>query len=76
MRVTLEGSLGVTVLGLVTGKIPDDQSLVSAGGEQHVGAERRWLESGSARTSARSWVVTYFSMEVARLVTQPFCRMC
>lgn len=35
----MEGSLGITVLGLVAGEIPDDQSLVSASGEEHVGAK-------------------------------------
>ena len=34
----MERSLGVAVLGLVTGEVPDDQTLVSACGEEHVGA--------------------------------------
>lgn len=38
MRVTVERSLGVTVLSLVTGEVPDDQGLVAGGGEEHVGA--------------------------------------
>lgn len=38
MGVTLERSLGVAVLGLIAGEVPDDQSLVSAGREEHVGA--------------------------------------
>lgn len=37
----MERSLGVAVLGLVTGEVPDDQSLVSASGEEHVGAARQ-----------------------------------
>lgn len=41
VRVTLERSLGVAVLGLVTGQVPDDEGLVSRGGEQHVGATER-----------------------------------
>lgn len=36
--VALEGALGVAVLGLVTGEVPDDQSLVTTGGQEHVGA--------------------------------------
>lgn len=38
MGVALEGALGVTVLGLVTGEVPDDQSLVTGSGQEHVGA--------------------------------------
>lgn len=30
--------LGVTILGLVAGEVPDDQSLVARAGQQHVGA--------------------------------------
>lgn len=41
MRVTVERSLRVAVLGLVTSEVPDDQSLVSACGEEHVGAARQ-----------------------------------
>lgn len=40
MRVTVERSLGVTVLSLVTGEVPDDQGLVAGGREEHVGAIR------------------------------------
>lgn len=40
MRVAVERSLGVTVLRLVTGKVPDDQALVTGGGQEHVGADR------------------------------------
>lgn len=39
MRVTLEGPLGVTVLGLVAGEVPDDQGVVAATRQEHVGAE-------------------------------------
>jgi hypothetical protein len=42
--VTLERSLGVAVLGLVAGEVPDDQGLVSRGGEQHVGTGERVLD--------------------------------
>ena len=38
MRVAVERSLGVAVLGLVTSEVPDDQSLVSGSGQEHVGA--------------------------------------
>lgn len=34
----MERSLGVAVLGLVAGEVPDDQGLVSAAGQEHVGA--------------------------------------
>lgn len=36
--VTVERSLGVTVLGLVTGEVPDDQGLVTRTRQEHVGA--------------------------------------
>jgi len=36
--VTLEAALGVTVGLLITGKVPDDQSLVAGCRQQHVGA--------------------------------------
>lgn len=36
--VAVEGLLGVTVLRLVTGQVPDDQSLVTGAGQEHVGA--------------------------------------
>lgn len=38
MGVALQGSLGVAVLRLVAGEVPDDQGLVSATGQEHVGA--------------------------------------
>lgn len=38
MGVTVEGSLRVAVLRLVACEIPDDQGLVSAAGQEHVGA--------------------------------------
>jgi hypothetical protein len=38
--VTVERSLGVTVLRLVAGKVPDDQGLVAGSGQEHVGAGR------------------------------------
>lgn len=36
--VAVEGLLGVTVLRLVTGQVPDDQGLVTGAGQEHVGA--------------------------------------
>lgn len=36
--MALQGSLGVAVLALVAGQIPDDQSLVAGGGQKHIGA--------------------------------------
>jgi len=34
----VEASLGVSVLGLVAGEVPNDESLVTAAREEHVGA--------------------------------------
>jgi len=39
VRVTVEGALGVAVGGLITGKVPDDEGLVTRTGKEHVGAE-------------------------------------
>lgn len=41
VRVTLQRPLRIAVRSLVTGKVPDDQGLVSAAGEEHVGAVKR-----------------------------------
>lgn len=38
VRVTVEGALGVAVRGLITGKVPDDEGLVTRTGKEHVGA--------------------------------------
>lgn len=38
MGMTVQRSLGITVLGLVTGEVPDDQGLVTRTGQEHVGA--------------------------------------
>jgi hypothetical protein len=38
VRVAVQGSLGVTVLRLVAGEVPDDQSLVTGSRQEHVGA--------------------------------------
>ena len=73
--VTLQRALGVSVLGLVAGEVPDDEGLVAAGGEEHVGAgSSTWLETDDVGEKGHRFGVvrTYFSMEVARLVTQPF----
>jgi hypothetical protein len=45
VRVTSERSLGVTVLGLIAGEVPDDQALVSAAREKHVGARGKSVTS-------------------------------
>ena len=37
--VTVEGAFGVAVRGLITGKVPDDEGLVTRTGQEHVGAE-------------------------------------
>ena len=74
MGVTVERSLGITVLALVTGQVPDDESLVARRRQKHVRAVEAvvsrsilYLLTQSSRGEA------YFSMEVAKLVTQPFC---
>ena len=71
MGVALERSLGVTVLGLVAGEVPDDQGLVSGSRQEHVGAGGLLVVWPRGIAVLQS--LTYFSMEVARLVTQPFC---
>ena len=52
--VTLQRSLGVTVLGLIAGEVPDNQSLVSAGGEEHVVAGGEVSRSVPRVSQARS----------------------
>jgi len=41
VRVTGEGSLGNTVSLLVTGKVPDDQALITGSGQENVGVGAR-----------------------------------
>jgi hypothetical protein len=36
--MTVQASLGVSVGRLVASQVPDDESLVTGGGEEHVGA--------------------------------------
>jgi hypothetical protein len=38
MRVAMKRSLGITVLRLVAGKVPDDQGLITTTGQEHVRA--------------------------------------
>lgn len=38
VRVAVQRALGVTVLGLIAGEVPDDQGLVTRGGQEHVRA--------------------------------------
>jgi hypothetical protein len=40
--VAVQRSLGVAVLRLVASEVPDDQGLVTAAGEEHVGAIENW----------------------------------
>ena len=47
MGVTVERSLRVAVLGLVAGQVPDDEGLVTATGQEHVGA----VEEGKSEVS-------------------------
>lgn len=52
MGVAVERPLGVSVLRLVARQVPDDQRLVTAGGQEHVGAaERREQRSASLSSS-------------------------
>lgn len=55
--VAVERSLGVAVLGLVAGEVPDDQRSVSAGRQEHVGAGGRWSagELGENSGFGRAW---------------------
>lgn len=46
MRVTVERPLGVTVLGLVAGEVPDDQGLVTGRGQEHVGVLHGGSQAG------------------------------
>lgn len=54
MRVTVERSLRVTVLGLVAGQVPDDEGLVTATGQEHVGAVGRRKRERSRMLALRS----------------------
>lgn len=57
----MERALGVTVLALITGEVPDDQSLVSASGEEHVGANKQsafvMRRRSVCRNRARSGII-------------------
>lgn len=76
----MERSLRIAVLSLVAGQVPDDQGLVTAAREQHVGANQTVkcqqmileLDNRVFRDKMLG-CVAYFSIEVAKLVTQPFC---
>lgn len=71
MRVAVEPPLRIAVLGLIAGEVPNDQGLVSAGGEEHVGAVS--TVSAGPRRRIHEPGGSYFSIDVAKLVTQPFC---
>lgn len=58
VRVAVEGSLGVAVLGLIASEVPDDQGLVSGGRQEHVGAGEMLVEW------PRSKSVTKFVLDV------------
>lgn len=72
--VAVQGLLGVTVLRLVTGQVPDDQGLVTGAGQEHVGAIARCVSKSGRLRWVRYSCGSYFSMEVAKLVTQPLCK--
>lgn len=69
----MEGALGVAVLGLIASEVPDDQGLVAGGGQEHVGAAKQVSLRVCQSFRVSLLESSYFSMEVARLVTQPFC---
>lgn len=66
MRVTVERSLWVSIGGIIAGQVPDDQTLVARAGEKHIRATNVSIDFRPSQSCA-----TYFSREVARLVTQP-----
>ncbi len=69
----MERPLGVAVLGLIAGQVPDDEGLVAGAGEEHVRAAIIAVSTTSRRGNWEVFVA-YFSIDVAKLVTQPFCR--
>lgn len=38
MRMAVEAPLGVSVCGVITGQVPDDQGLIATGGQEHIRA--------------------------------------
>lgn len=68
MGVAVEGALWVSVGALIAGQVPDDQSLISATRQEHVWAIQK-VSIDSKKL--RSQFCAYFSIEVAKLVTQP-----
>lgn len=68
MGVAVEGALWVSVRALIAGQVPDDQSLISATRQEHVWA----IQKVSIHSKKlRCQFCAYFSIEVAKLVTQP-----
>ena len=67
MAVAVKTSFWVSVVLLVSGKIPDNKGLVTTSRKQHI-----WARAAvSAMTpNAINWR-SYFSNEVAKLVTHP-----
>lgn len=70
MGVAVEGALWVSVGALIAGQVPDDQSLISASRQEHVGAIQETSASILSK-KLRCQICAYFSIEVAKLVTQP-----
>lgn len=58
MGVTVERSLGITVLRLIAGEVPDDQALITRGGQEHVGA----------RSDKLAWCKHFHSFAVVEVV--------
>lgn len=68
MGVAVKTSLGVSVVAtLFSCQVPYDEGLVSAAGKKHVGAFMLSAICSCTFTAT----VAHFSMDVARLVTQP-----
>lgn len=53
VRVASQRSLGVTVLGLIAGEVPDNQAFVSAARKEHVGADEKVSNSLPSRNFSR-----------------------
>ena len=75
VRVAVQRALWVAVRGLVTGQVPDDESLIARGRKEHVRAViviLAWYEEVvSTANCAACGCSTHFSRDVAREVTHP-----
>ena len=65
----MKASFWVAVVLIVAGEVPDDEGLVSTSREEHIWA----LSYVSAFSHLCPQIITYFSSDVAKLVTHPLC---